>query len=283
MNAIVKEYGSSKMQRREDTVQTEETRVLDQLAIGGMNKSKRPLPKQITRKKGAKSRALGGGSEVVNRILELVRSGNLRPGDRLPPERELITIFGIGRPGLRESLRSLATLGVIETRHGGGAYITDLDAKRLLAPLDFVLSLTPGLLDDTTECRHLIECEAVRKAAKNVSAADIAELEEMLDAHVAVANDPVGFRILDSRFHSKIYATTNNSMLNRIASALYNIGLDQRRAVTAQPGQIEKSTKDHIRIVAALKTGDPSAAVEAMEIHLRNIAKSTKVLLKSKV
>ena len=137
------------MQRREDTVQTEETRVLDQLAIGGMNKSKRPLPKQITRKKGAKSRALGGGSEVVNRILELVRSGNLRPGDRLPPERELITIFGIGRPGLRESLRSLATLGVIETRHGGGAYITDLDAKRLLAPLDFVLSLTPGLLDDT--------------------------------------------------------------------------------------------------------------------------------------
>src|SRR5450432_413787 len=59
------------------------------------------------------------GQQVISRILELVRTGNLRPGDRLSPERELIEIFGIGRPGLRESLRSLATLGVIEIRHGG--------------------------------------------------------------------------------------------------------------------------------------------------------------------
>ena len=271
------------MQRRESIVQAKDIRVLGKSTVDGMKKAKRPLPKQITRKKDAKRGALGGGSEVVNRILELVRSGNLRPGDRLPPERELITIFNIGRPGLRESLRSLATLGVIEVRRGGGAFITDLDARRLLAPLDFVLSLTPDLLDDTTECRHLIECEAVRKAAKNISAADIAEFEEMLDAHAAVANDPVGFRILDSRFHSKIYATANNSVLNRIASALYNLGLDQRRIVTALPGQIKKSTKDHFRIVAALKTGDSSVAVEAMEIHLRHIAKSTELQLKGKV
>lgn len=244
---------------------------------------KRPEPTTITRRAGANEEAGRGGQEVVNRILELVRSGNLHPGDRLPPERELIEIFGIGRPSLRESLRSLATLGVIEIQHGGGAYVTPLDAQRLLAPLDFVLSLTPRLLEESSECRRLIECEAVRKAAEHATAADFAEFDEMLDAHAAVRNDFVGFRILDSRFHSKIYATARNSVLERVATALYNIGLDQRRLVMSQPGQIEKSTKDHEAIVAALKTRDPSKAVAAMEVHLGHIADSTRKMLKGRL
>jgi GntR family transcriptional regulator, transcriptional repressor for pyruvate dehydrogenase complex len=244
---------------------------------------RRPEPTHITRGKNKTKDGQGIGPEVLNRILELVRTGNLRPGDRLPPERELIEIFGIGRPGLRESLRSLATLGVIEIRHGGGAYITGLDAKRLLAPLDFVLSLTPKILDESTECRRLIECEAVRKAAENATAEDLAEFEEMLQAHAAVKTDPVGFRILDSRFHSKIYATARNSVLEKVATALYNIGLEQRRIVTTQKGQITKSTRDHKAIVAALKSGDPSAAMAAMEVHLGHIADSTRDLLEGRL
>jgi GntR family transcriptional repressor for pyruvate dehydrogenase complex len=244
---------------------------------------RRPKPTLITRGGKRTEERHRIGPEVLNRILELVQTGNLRPGDRLPPERELIEIFGIGRPGLRESLRSLATLGVIEIRHGGGAYITGLDAKRLLAPLDFVLSLTPKILDESTECRRLIECDAVRKAAENATAADIAEFEEMLRAHAAVKTDPVGFRILDSRFHSKIYATARNSVLEKVATALYNIGLEQRRIVTTQKGQIAKSTKDHKAIVAALRLGDPSVAMAAMEVHLGHIADSTRDLLEGRL
>ncbi|MEO6394337.1 MAG: FadR/GntR family transcriptional regulator [Devosia sp.] len=213
---------------------------------------------------------------MVGRILDLVRSGNLKPGDRLPPERELIEIFSIGRPGLREALRSLATLGVIESRHGGGAFITDLNTRRLLAPLDLVLSLSPSTLADSIECRMLVECEAVRRATGNLGAKDLTELEEMMRAHAAVADDFVGFRILDSRFHSKIYGLAQNAVLERIAESLYNIGLDRRRMVMNQAGQIEKSTRDHQRIFNALKKGDPDAAVAAMEIHLRHIAQTTK-------
>jgi GntR family transcriptional repressor for pyruvate dehydrogenase complex len=244
---------------------------------------RRPEPTLITRGRDRTEQGRRLGPEVLNRILELVQTGNLRPGDRLPPERELIEIFGIGRPGLRESLRSLATLGVIEIRHGGGAYITGLDAKRLLAPLDFVLSLTPRILDESTACRRLIECEAVRKAAENATAEDIAEFEEMLQAHAAVKTDPVGFRILDSRFHGKIYATAGNSVLEKVATALYNIGLEQRRIVTTQKGLITKSTRDHRAIVAALKGGDPSAAMAAMEVHLGHIADSTRDLLEGRL
>ena len=68
----------------------------------------------------------GVAEKVVHRILELVKSGNLKAGDRLPAERKLIEIFGVSRPTLREALRSLSILGVIEMRHGGGAFVTDL-------------------------------------------------------------------------------------------------------------------------------------------------------------
>src|SRR5499426_4787667 len=97
----------------------------------------------------------------------------LRPGDRLPSERELIDILDISRPSLREALRALSMLGVIESRHGGGAFVTDLEARTLLAPLDFFLSLSESNLADVFESRRIIEIEIVRKAALNATVEEI--------------------------------------------------------------------------------------------------------------
>src|ERR1700748_2611670 len=90
----------------------------------------------------------GVGKSVVDGILGLVQSGMLRPGDRLPSERALIDIFAISPPSLREALRALPSLGVIESRHGGGAFVTYLEPRSLLAPLDFFLSLSEANLND---------------------------------------------------------------------------------------------------------------------------------------
>src|SRR5690242_12678065 len=139
----------------------------------------------------------GMAETVVNRILDLVRTGNLRAGDRLPSERELIDILSISRPTLREALRALSMLGVVESRHGGGAYVTDLEARTLLAPLDFFLSLSPGNLADAFESRRIVEIEIVRKAARQASKEDLDDLTAMIDAQGKVLTDPVGFRILD--------------------------------------------------------------------------------------
>ena len=89
--------------------------------------------------------------------------GMLRAGDRLPSERELIDIFGISRPSLREALRALSILGVVDSRHGGGAFVTDLEARTLLAPLDFFLSLSETNLADAFEARRIVEIEIVRQ------------------------------------------------------------------------------------------------------------------------
>jgi GntR family transcriptional repressor for pyruvate dehydrogenase complex len=170
-------------------------------------------------------------------------------------------------------------MGVIEIRHGGGAFVSALDMQKLLAPLDLVLSLTPNIIADAAEARLLIECEAVRKATRNASEADILELDEMMNAHANVADDLIGFRILDSRFHGKIYALASNAVLERMANSLYNMGLDVRRRVMGEPGQIGKSTQDHIRIVEAMKAHKPDAAAAAMEVHLKHIAETTEAML----
>jgi len=216
------------------------------------------------------------GQQVVNRVLELVRTGNLRPGDRLPPERELIEIFRISRPSLREALRALSILGVIESRHGGGAFVTDLEARTLLAPLDFYLSLSQSNLDDAFECRRIVEVEIVRKAALKAGPKDLLDLSAMIAAHPTVFNDPIGFRILDSQFHEKLSVIGGNAILQRVAYGLYNLGLDIRRRATAEPGIIAQSTKDHTRIVEAICARDQTRAGEAMKTHLAHIEASTR-------
>ena len=130
---------------------------------------------------------------VVARIVDLVRTGNLRPGDRLPPERELVEIFSISRPSLREAMRALSTLGIVASRHGGGTFVTDLDARTLLAPLDFFLQLSQTNLNDTFESRRVIETEIVRQAANRARKADISELNDMITAHATVQKDPNRF------------------------------------------------------------------------------------------
>jgi GntR family transcriptional repressor for pyruvate dehydrogenase complex len=238
--------------------------------------AKRAKARVLTASVSAASEKQSLGQQVVSRVLELVRTGNLRPGDRLPPERELIEIFRISRPSLREALRALSILGVVEARHGGGAYVTDLEARTLLAPLDFFLSLSRSNLDDAFESRRIIEVEIARKAAINANAGDLADLRAMIDAHATVATDPIGFRILDSRFHEKLSAIAGNAVLQHIAYGLYNLGLDIRRRATAELGIIDQSTADHARIVAAIAARNPDRAADEMRTHLSHIEDSTR-------
>ena len=217
----------------------------------------------------------GAAEKVVRRILDLVTSGNLKAGDKLPAERKLIEIFGLSRPTLREALRSLSILGVIEMRHGGGAYVTDLRAESLLAPLDFFVSLSGDNVQEVFACRRLIECEIARECARSASADDISDLEAMVAAQKQVEDDPIGFRILDSEFHEKLFDIAGNSVMERLALGFYNMGLEARRAATALPKVTKQSVKDHAEIVEGIKLGDPDKTGAAMERHIRHIEETT--------
>jgi DNA-binding FadR family transcriptional regulator len=103
----------------------------------------------------------------------------------------------------------------------------------------------------------------------------------MITAHDKILNDPVGFRILDSRFHARLSAAAGNVILERIAYGLYNMGLDMRRRATESLSLIRQSTEDHTRIARAIAARDPERAAREMAVHLDHIQESTQRVMEA--
>lgn len=212
---------------------------------------------------------------VAKRILDQVKSGELRPGDRLPTERNLALTLQVSRPTVREAIRGLTILGVARTRQGGGAYITNLDADALLEPLHFFLSLEESHIGDLYETRTLIESDVARRAATNISDEILDELTRVLAKQESTLEDPIRFRESDGEFHQLIWAAAGNVFLKRIGASLNVIGLEFRRMASETPGVLRQSFRDHQALLAALQNRDPNAAAEMAAKHQQNVYRVT--------
>src|SRR5690242_16358444 len=220
-------------------------------------------------------RSKSAAERVVTHVIDLIRSGNLKAGDRLPPEAELARAFQVSRPVIREALRGLAILGVVETRQGGRCFVTDLTVARLMAPLQFVISLDEASVESLHQARLMIETGVARQAAGRTDEKALARLEEMVAAGFELTDDPLGFRMLDQQFHRTIGQLGGNPFLEIVAQSLYELGMEYRRVATEAPGVIERSAAEHLAIVDALKAGDPDAPAAAMGAHLMSIHETT--------
>ena len=215
------------------------------------------------------------GEIVARRILEMVTSRALKPGDQLPPERELAEALNVSRPSVREAIRGLSILGVIKSRQGGGAFISELDGEALLGPIRFFLELEDLNIRELYDARSLIEGDVARRAARNMTDDELEALEDMLDAQSQTLSDPKQFRLADFRFHQAIWDGCRNPFLKRIGESLNAIGLEVRRRASENPKVLEQSLKDHRRLLDALKARDPQAAAEAAEEHMKNVYRTT--------
>ncbi len=213
--------------------------------------------------------------QVAQRILGLVKSGSLKPGDQLPPERELAASLQVSRPSVREAIRGLTILGVIRTRQGGGAFVSDLDADVLLEPLHFFISLEESNLNELYDARMLIESNVASRAAENITDEQLARLEEIVTTQAGHLDNPARFRESDSAFHDVLWKSCGNAFLTRIGKSLNVIGLEFRRMASETAGVLAQSHKDHLRILAALKARDGAAAAEAASAHMRNVYRTT--------
>jgi GntR family transcriptional regulator, transcriptional repressor for pyruvate dehydrogenase complex len=212
---------------------------------------------------------------VVERILDMVKAGALKPGSLLPAERDLAKSLNVSRPSVREAMRGLAVLGVVRTRQGGGAYISDLGPQSLLNPLQFYLSLQDMNIRELYDARGLIESDVARRAAVNMEPSALDRLEAILDDQRATIQDPGAFRLSDFNFHETIWIGAHNAFLRRIGEALNVLGLEFRKRAWEKPGVLEQSLRDHRRLLDALKARDPEAAAQAAAQHMRNVFQST--------
>ncbi|MBN4665156.1 FadR family transcriptional regulator [Pandoraea nosoerga] len=209
--------------------------------------------------------------QVAQRLLTMIRTGLLKPGQQLPPERELASMLGVGRPAVREAIRGLALLGLLRIRQGEGTFVGSLQTRELLEPLEMVIELNAGTLEALFDARLVIEPGVAAQAATHMSEADLARLHALVDDEQALLGNPERFSALDMAFHETIIDACGNPFLQSIANSLYLLGKKSRGVTSRIDGVLRRSLEDHRGIVAALEARDPARAAQAMRQHLSRV------------
>lgn len=213
--------------------------------------------------------------QITERILSLIRDQQLKPGDKLPPERELASLMGASRATVREALRSLSMMNVIDLRHGSGTYVTSLEPKLLVERFDLVFSLNDNSFLNLIEARQVIEPGATALAARRITEEQITELEDILKrSWECLRQQPADFPTLDVAFHTQIAQCSGNALLTRVMQSVaqLNIASSQRTASRSKGGiylpGVERAVHAHQAILEAIKARDPELARESMFNHL---------------
>ena len=232
---------------------------------------------EILKDKDIKPLSKIGISELlIERLLGFVVAGQLQSGDRLPSERELAERFAVSRPTVREAMRALSVLGVVEIRHGGGAFVSKLNAADLLGPLNFFLSLSDVSVENLYDARRLVEGEICALAAMRVSTEDLDCLENLIGQQEGVKDYAEEYLDLDSQFHERLGEISGNPFLSRASQSLNVLGIEFRRKAANTKSVPTDSIKDHRAILSALKEHNPEAARKAMILHMDQVLDATR-------
>ncbi|HEY5628652.1 MAG TPA: FadR/GntR family transcriptional regulator [Candidatus Limnocylindrales bacterium] len=209
--------------------------------------------------------------EIAARLLDLIRAEQLRPGDKLPAERELAAEMRVSRPVLREALRALAIMNVVEIRQGAGTFITALEPQALVSHLDFVFSKDPVALSQVIETRRVVEVGNVRLAAARITPDELADLESLLKRLRGAVDDAARFAELDIAFHDAVCDAAGNFLLAQFMRIINTLARVSREQTGAAATTRRQALRDHEAILEALRAKDPNAAAAAMEAHLRHV------------
>ena len=209
--------------------------------------------------------------KVARQIISMIKSGNLRPGDQLPSERELATLMGVGRPAVREALRALQMLRIVEVRHGNGTYVSSLDPATLAEPYDLFLSLGSMSLDHLFEARRVIEVGVAALAAEVIDEQGIEKLKACVGEARQASDNPGRFLELDMKLHSLIVEATRNPVLKSIMNSISGLLRASRELTVVIPGVRDRVVVDHERIVEAIEGRDPAGAAACMAKHLDDV------------
>ena len=215
-------------------------------------------------------------SELEARILE----GSLKPGDRLPSERELALELGVSRPSLREGIQKLASKGLVSTRHGGGNYVTDRLEAPFVGPWQEMLEGHPLLQRDMLEFRAMLESQAAYLAAERATDADIERLDAAYAALDAVyVSDALPQCIHnDVAFHQVIAETAHNALIGHLSASLLRV-IDAHISrnlehLHTRPQRWNQLQSQHHAIWHAIRNRDPEAAAAAARAHIEFVRAS---------
>ena len=209
--------------------------------------------------------------QVAEQIQKLIAQGTLKPGDRLPPERELATRFGVARSSIRDAVRTLEVMGILEPRQGAGTVVRDLSADSLVVPLATVLVRKRELVSELLDVRRVLEPGLAARAAKNATVEEVLELEDILRRQAVKLRRGEPSIEEDSEFHYVIGKAARNSVVLKVLDVLMDLLRESRARSLQAPGRPERSYAGHMRVLRAIKRRDPEAAEKAVRKHLEEI------------
>jgi GntR family transcriptional regulator, sialic acid-inducible nan operon repressor len=210
--------------------------------------------------------------EVLDRLMDRIRSGEIAPGAQLPSERELMEQYGVGRPAIREALQALERSGIVEIMHGERARVVVPTAERLIAQVAggamHLLRTQPDMLEHLKEARVFLETGLARMAAVRATEEDVANLQLRVTQQRASMVELETFIERDMAFHREIALISGNPIFPAIVESLFKWASEYYRPLVRAPGVEELTLSEHQRIVDAIARGDGDEAADAMYQHL---------------
>jgi GntR family transcriptional repressor for pyruvate dehydrogenase complex len=219
------------------------------------------------------------GDAAIDVIKRMILTGDLRPGEKLPPERELASALGVSRNSLREAIRSLVLMNVLQSRHGDGTYVSSLDPATLMEPVSFLLSLDPSAVADLFETRRILEAETAALAAERITDDEVDAVRDCLADMETKTGSREEFLQADMRMHELITLAAKNPLLAQLMRSITGLGLRSRMRSVQAPGITSRVMHDHTRILAALERRDPPGARQAMLDHLEHAQQAMREML----
>jgi GntR family transcriptional regulator, transcriptional repressor for pyruvate dehydrogenase complex len=213
---------------------------------------------------------------IVQQVLDLIENGKLKRGDQLPSERELTEIFKVSRTTVREAIRTLESMRLLQSRQGNGTYVLASNEEDLIQPLAAALFNAKDDIRDIFYIRKIIEPHVARLAAENATAQEIEEMEKILQKQEECIEHYESIIETDSAFHNLMASAAKNRVMERLIGALVDL-LKQSREKTLMDDdehnnkRSKRSLEGHRRVLAAIKNDDCEAAQKSMLQHLEDI------------
>lgn len=211
--------------------------------------------------------------EIAKQIIKLISTGELQPGQRLPSERDLCEQFGASRSSLREALRCLSIVGVLNARVGDGTSVAADGETFLRRIVEWRLITERHDVENLMEVRIALEGVSAANAALRASEEDIRKFQGLLAKMKQAAKDARKFAILDVEFHVALAKASGNALVFDLVSMIRNHLVRVLPKVLQLPNAMPLSTKEHIAIVDAVERRDPEAARSAMHAHLEAVVR----------
>jgi len=214
--------------------------------------------------------------EVAEALHEMIRTGQLKPGDRLESVEQQAENFQVSRSAIREALSALKAMGLVEIKQGEGTFVKEFEARKIMFPLSSAILMNKKDVLHLLEVRKIIETGAAISAAKNRNEKDLKAMSEALDEMKSVQGDEELGEKADFKFHLSLSAASHNPLLSTILDQISELMIEtmketRRLWLFSKQTTIEKLYREHVQIYQAIEERDEEKSRIAMLSHLENV------------